>query len=233
MRRNFSVVLAAVAACLFVAGSAGAAMTVDLVWLDNSATTLTVSAGDTGNHACDGFNNSAAGRCMKVVLTVDESAFLSQQSVSWSNSIGLTAAHAAMFPKFQAIAVGKNSDPFGPFPNAHFPTNGINNPVGIISSFAAGVTAAGADPNVTYLGAGTYTLGTIVWDVSSTVVGSHLIDNIIVGGLDGFIDSTGGIVNSIVTLNTATLNVVPEPGTASLLGLGLLGLLVASRRRSG
>jgi hypothetical protein len=38
-------------------------------------------------------------------------------------------------------------------------------------------------------------------------------------------------VSSMVVLNGATI-IIPEPGTAALLGLGLLSLMVVSRRRS-
>ena len=34
-----------------------------------------------------------------------------------------------------------------------------------------------------------------------------------------------------IVLNSATLTVIPEPGTAALLGLGVLGLVASSRRR--
>jgi hypothetical protein len=228
----FSVALATVAVCLFTVGSASAGVTIDLIWADGSGTALTVSAGDTGNNGCDGFFNSTAGRCMLVVWTVDaDGLFVGSNSVGWSNLSGISATHAAFFPQFKNIPVGKASDPWGPFPSAHFPTNGINNPAARITAFTGAVQTAGATPSVTYLGAGTYQVGTIVWDVSGASAGTHIIAPFLESGIDGFLDSTNAQTNAPV-LNAATLNVVPEPGTASLLGLGLLGLLVASRRRN-
>jgi len=45
--------------------------------------------------------------------------------------------------------------------------------------------------------------------------------------------TTGGVFDpGTTTFNGAQINVIPEPTTASLLGLGLLGLTVSGRRRS-
>ena len=44
---------------------------------------------------------------------------------------------------------------------------------------------------------------------------------------------TGGIVGWELTIETSDATAVPEPGTITLLGLGLLGLAVAGKRRFG
>jgi hypothetical protein len=48
----------------------------------------------------------------------------------------------------------------------------------------------------------------------------------VTSGVDGPNDNTNNPHNS------AILTIIPEPGTASLLGLGMLGLVMAGRRRN-
>ena len=225
MRRTFSVVLVSLA-CLLMVGSASANVTVDLVWLDNGTSALTVLPGDTlQNTNCVGFHFSGAGRCMKIVWTVDaDGLFTGSNSVQWDSGT-LSASQASFFIAFNAIPVGKTSS-FGPFPAANQPGKNIG-PQQVVGY--TGSVPLSDPPNANYLGAGTYTVGTLVFDTGSAV-GLINISSFLLGGFDGFLDSTGGAVGA-VQLNGATLFVVPEPGTASLLGLGLLGLMAASRQR--
>jgi hypothetical protein len=52
------------------------------------------------------------------------------------------------------------------------------------------------------------------------------------GVIDSFVDGDDALVTEGLLFGTATVNLVPEPGTVSLLALGLVGLALASRRRS-
>jgi len=77
--------------------------------------------------------------------------------------------------------------------------------------------------------AGTYLIGSISFDLSGAPVGTHTILNFWRPGIDAFIDIEDFF--NPVDLLPATIEVIPEPGTASLLGLGIAGLVFASGRR--
>ena len=73
-----------------------------------------------------------------------------------------------------------------------------------------------------------YLMGTVTFHNVTGAIGSFQIDSVLVG-TDGIAD---GLYTPIVpTLNSA-FAVVPEPGTLSLLGMGLGGLYVVGRRSS-
>jgi hypothetical protein len=76
-------------------------------------------------------------------------------------------------------------------------------------------------------GDGTVHIGSIVFHVNGAAAVSGCVDCTAFGSTgDGITGSSLGVI----TFNGLT--VVPEPTTASLLGLGLLGLTVAGRRRN-
>jgi hypothetical protein len=82
---------------------------------------------------------------------------------------------------------------------------------------------------------GTYNLGSIVWDTSGVGTGSFSVFTFLRAGFD----TTGAVIGGVITdvgaqsvVTVGAINVVPEPGTAGLLALGLAGLVLAGRRRS-
>jgi hypothetical protein len=85
---------------------------------------------------------------------------------------------------------------------------------------------------------GGYQIGTVVWRVNAGVKvdGADIISGLLNPGVDGI----GGVgfndISASGLFRGATVNVggedIPEPGTAGLLGLGLLGLVWARRLRA-
>jgi hypothetical protein len=105
-------------------------------------------------------------------------------------------------------------------------------PVG--SSLVGSISAAGAPAFATNA---SYTIGTLAFHVEANPVNDGTSDITAYLDLpnsfstDNIADFVGGGSFLATTFNGAGVNVIPEPTTASLLGLGLLGLTVAGRRR--
>ncbi len=80
--------------------------------------------------------------------------------------------------------------------------------------------------------AGGYQMGTVTWKVNAGVNndGADIISGILNKGVDAFGDGGFNDIDASVLFRSATVNFIPEPGTASLLGLGLVGLVLMGRR---
>ena len=60
---------------------------------------------------------------------------------------------------------------------------------------------------------------------------TDVVSGLFNGLFDLLVDGLGVTVPpGTITFGTATVNVIPEPGTVSLLGLGLVGVVLARRR---
>lgn len=211
MRRMFSVGLAAVLA-LCVAGTASAATSVDLVF---------VGSGTSVTDITPGFSGTVAAR---VLLTSDDGLVVGSTSVQWDNASTLAVAGTA---EWIGIAVAFNMmtsaatatmNPAIPGPAGAF----IDNPNRKVYAFDGLIAPPNNPPNMP---ATTYQVGTVVWSTTGAA-GNTNINAFLQFGIDGFYNP----FEVIGTFGTATINVVPEPGTASLLGLGLIGLIMAGRR---
>ena len=209
MRRMFSVGLAA-ALALCVAGTASAATTIDLKFGGIGGPTVTTSLA------------APATVTMSVFMTTTDGLEAFSTTIFWNNSdisaiAGTVKWSGILVPGFDSVFAPAMAGPAGTF------ITFIDNPNKRVFSFD-GIQLGSAIP------AGTYQLGTIVWLASAA--GTTTFTSGIIDGLDGFIGCCGShIINGTVTFNGATMNVVPEPGTASLLGLGLVGLILAGRRK--
>jgi hypothetical protein len=80
--------------------------------------------------------------------------------------------------------------------------------------------------------AGGYQMGTVVWKVNAGVEndGADIMSGLVNFGVDFFADADFLTIANQLLFRGATVNIVPEPGTASLLGLGLVGLILVGRR---
>jgi len=76
-----------------------------------------------------------------------------------------------------------------------------------------------------------FLMGTITFHVDSVPLGTIAISSLIVG-TDGLSDQDFVDITGLSTYNSAQFSPVPEPGTLSLLGMGLGGLYVVGRRSS-
>ncbi len=202
MRRMFSVALAA-ALALCVAGTASATTTIDLTFGVSGTNVTTLSAPGT--------------LTMGVFMTTDDPLEIFATTVFWDNSDTDAIAGTLEWVGFFDAGAFVLWAPLNPGPSGVFIDNSVNQ----VNSFDA---ASLGDT----LPAGTYQLGTIVF---LAAVGTTNIISGIISGLDGFALTGGTIIDGAITFNGATINVVPEPATASLLGLGLIGLILAGRRK--
>jgi hypothetical protein len=127
------------------------------------------------------------------------------------------------------VAIAKAADRFQPI-GALSPTTAT-----FVGSFQGATTNLSLPRLLPVAGgafAGGYQMGTVVWHVSAGVHndGADIISGILNPGIDAFGDAAFNNISDLVHFNSATVNLVPEPGTASLLGLGLVGLVLAGRR---
>jgi hypothetical protein len=149
-----------------------------------------------------GENGSAGGG-----VTIDYSAAVGKLSVvSISNNPGLPAG---VFP----LQLGVQTDTGSQVRNI--------NAAAIPGVLGTGLTTAGAS----------YLMGTITFHKTAGAAGSFAITTQITAS-DNILNLSGAIISGTTTYNNATLNNVPEPGTVSLLALGLGGLALEGRRKN-
>ncbi len=216
-----------------------AGVTIDVVFRDAAAPSgITINAGDAGPGCAFGgyYGRSVStGYCMDVMLYTTDTLIGVSAAVAYESDNGLSVASI-----YEWKGVGVSFNKVGTLLKECAPWSGVSDDGSQIGSFDCMIPP----PNLTTpMAAGTYRLGTIVWDTSGTTTGAERIR--IVDAYAGVVFN-GNIPDIVLPpeLGDHVLNIIPEvvpvpsmgaTGMAVLgvavFGIGIVGLLIAARRR--
>jgi len=234
MNRPYSAaLLAGLASLLVFASGARAGVTIDLIFHDVSYPSgITILDHDPGPGCTfDGYyhHTVTTGRCMDVMLYTTDPLIAVASDVAYDTHNDL-----AVQSFYEWNGVGVSFDNGGAVVKTCAPAGGLVDNGAILQSFDCTIPEPNNPP---VLAAGTYKIGTIVWDTSgfvtlgrpSWVSWVSVADAIVGAVINGNIVD----VSSTVVLGSHSIAFIPEPGTAALLGLGLVCITLAARRRRG
>jgi len=231
MRASLATFLAPVLLVLAAGLPAQAAITVDLVFRDTTAQTLTIDPGDPAG---------GGSRTMDIVLrsTYDLVGF--GVSVAYDYDNGLAVAG---IDNWRGVGVD-----FNMAGEAIRCCSPAVNPADLgslgVRGFGCVTPSSGTLPE--QMLTGTYNIGTIIWDTSAIAEGAETISAFLAPA-DGFAAVIGGAYVNVDSGELGTLTVtteplpppppnavIPEPGAAALMAVGFVVFtLAAPRRRPG